>query len=304
MKRNILILVFLLLLLPIEAHALERNGCINVTVLYNEAAVPGGEMTLYPVGSSAIHIGEGDDWEKNSQEMARELAENTEYFDGTTQTLDSRGRTAFRHLDEGVYLLVQTKAADGYQAANPFLVTLSDGETVTAYPKVEPVSIEEPDATPTPTPTLTPTPTPGATPTPVPPGQGTVTPAPSPSQEPSGITEPEVSPEPSTQVSPEPSQQPGPDVSPGVIEPEVSPEPTEITVVSPEPSEITAVSPEPSVSPTISPEPSPTASGEKKTLTNPFTGDEIDLRFSMALVGACLIALALVLLTGKRNKHS
>jgi hypothetical protein len=111
-----------------------------------------------------------------------------------------------------------------------------------------------------------------------------------------------VSPKPTVEVSPEPSWQPEPTVSP--TEPEVSPEPSESTAVSPEPSEITAVSPEPSISPTISPEPSPTASGEKKTLTNPFTGDEIDLRFSMALVGACLIALALMLLTGKRNKHS
>jgi uncharacterized surface anchored protein len=292
MKRNILIPFFflLLLLLPIEAHALDRSGTITVTVLYEETAVPGGEMTLYQVGSSAIEVGETDDWEKDAQELAQELAENTAYFEGTAQTLDDQGRTVFRHLEEGVYLLVQTKAADGYLAANPFLVTLSAGETVTAYPKVEPVRIEEPDATPTPTPA----PTQAATPTPVPPGTGTVTPAPSPSQEPSGTTEPAV--------SPMPSQQPQPDVSPA--EPAVSPEPSEITAVSPEPSEITAVSPAPSVSPTISPEPSPTASGEKKTLTNPFTGDEIDLRFSMALVGVCLIALALVLLTGKRNKHS
>jgi hypothetical protein len=256
MKRNILIPFFflLLLLLPMEAHAADQNGTITVTVLYEETAVPGGEMTLYYVGGSAAQIGEADDREKIAQELAQELAENTVYFDGTTQTLDDQGRTTFRHLEEGVYLLVQTKAAEGYLAANPFLVTLSAGETVDAYPKVEPVDIENPDITPTPTP-------PETTPTPTPPE--TVTPTPKPSSE-----------------------------------PEVSPGPSEITAVSPEP----AVSP--SASPTSSPEPSPTASGEKKTLTNPFTGDQIDLRFWTALVGVCLIALALVLLTGKRNKHS
>jgi uncharacterized surface anchored protein len=330
MKRNILILFFslsMLLLLPVEAQALERNGSIAVTVLYESTAVPGGEMTLYPVGSSAIPIGEGDDWEKNAQEMAQELAAYVSDYDGTTQTLDSQGRTVFRHLDEGVYLLVQTKAAEGYLAANPFLVTLSAGESVVAYPKIQPLSLEEPDATPTPTSTPTSTPKPTSTPTPKPtpttPGTVIVTPKPSTSPEPSASPAPEESPKPSqkvdpeespkpseiTEESPKPSGTPDPEASPapsGTTDPEESPTPSDTTEpeASPAPSEAVAVSPAPSVSPAISPEPSPTVSGEKKTLTNPFTGDEIDLRFWASLVGACLIALALILLTGKRNKHS
>lgn len=81
------------------------------------------------------------------------------------------GAVTFTGLELGMYLVVQTQAAEGYSSIDPFVVTVpvedpATGELaydVEATPKSGPVSKEEPDNPPTPTP-----PTPGTPDEPLP----------------------------------------------------------------------------------------------------------------------------------------
>ena len=61
---------------------------------------------------------------------------------GTTKTVDADGNAAFEDLELGLYLIVQSKASNGYAPIKPFLVSLPMAENgkwnyeVDASPKV------------------------------------------------------------------------------------------------------------------------------------------------------------------------
>lgn len=294
MKRNILIwLLALLLLVPVSA--LDRTGTVTVTMLWDETPVEGGEMTLYALGSAPFRYGGKTLSEDNAQELAQELAQDLEGRKGTTRTMDAQGRAVFEDLEPGVYLLVETQAPEGYEAASPFLVTLEAGKTVSAYPKLQLLRETEPTASPEPTISPRPTETPGVSPkpteTPVTSPAPTVTPGVSPKPTETPVTSP--APTDAPEISPNPTESPTEPTEP------VPTVPVELPV-SAEPTVTPSIAP----SPSLSPETSPAVSTEKKTVTNPFTGDEIDLRFWTGLVSICLILLAVLLWTDKRKKNS
>lgn len=213
--------------LPAFAHPvpdLSKKGAITVTMRYNEQAVPGGALTLYRVGDVREDDGNysfaltdefaasGADLAElgsNAAGLARTLADYAaaQSLPGqaTQSSIGQDGTAEFADLEPGLYLLVQTEAASGYNAASPFLVSvpmLEEDEyiyEVDAAPKVE--------LTPAPTPTPTPTPNipfipiipiipfwPTPTPTPV------VTP----------VVTPEVPTEPGVVVEIEPTPTPAP----------------------------------------------------------------------------------------------
>lgn len=282
MKRNIL-LCLLVLLLAVPVTASDQTGTITVNMLTGETFITEGEVTAYFVGTVPFRYESETLSEQNAEDLAQELAEHLEDYAGTTRKIDDTGRAVFSDLEPGVYLLIQDQTE--YEAFSPFLVTLKAGETVETYPKIE--ITEEPESTPTQTPTTS---TP-STAEPMPTAET------SPTQTP-GVTateQPVVSEKP-TEVSP-------------IDLPVVSSEPIVLPIVSAQPTVTPSDAPAPTASP--APEASPstvpavsamvTPSPSTKTITNPFTGDEIDLRFWTALVGACLIALALILLTDKRH---
>lgn len=80
---------------------------------------------------------------------------------GTTKTVDADGNAAFEDLELGLYLIVQSKASNGYAPIKPFLVSLPMAENgkwnyeVDASPKVGGYTPVNPDTPPVP-------PTPGA----------------------------------------------------------------------------------------------------------------------------------------------
>lgn len=82
---------------------------------------------------------------------------------GVTQTIGADGMAGFSGLEEGIYLVVQTKAANGYEMFSPFLVSLPMRENgqwkyqVEAMPKIE-VSVSGKPETPVKQPVSTPKP--------------------------------------------------------------------------------------------------------------------------------------------------
>ena len=148
----------------------NQIGAITVTMHAGETVVSGGTLTLFRVGEVFEEDGNfsfrptgdfsacGDSLEDvQSPELAAKLADyaRSNGAEGTTETVGTDGTARFENLEIGLYLLVQEKAADGYQKANPFLVTIpktEDGEyvyTVDASPKVALQTADTPKPSPT-----------------------------------------------------------------------------------------------------------------------------------------------------------
>lgn len=170
MKKIALLLALVwVLAIPVKAHEvpdLTRQGSITVTMKYGETAIAGGEMTLYRIGD--IHEDNGDysfrlmqDYEPSgatledvqSAETAKRLADFAaeRKISGKTEKIGAAGAVLYADLKPGLYLLVQRKAAQGFEPAAPFLVSLPmlmEGNyiyQVDAGPKVSPMPTEKPD---------------------------------------------------------------------------------------------------------------------------------------------------------------
>jgi len=127
-------LLLLLLVIPVPGNAEDCLGYIRLNMSYDGNAASGGTVTLYDVSDSP----EGVD----PLEMlvyVKELG-----IPGTEKQVDGAGQVTFDGLPEGLYLLVQQKAAPGYYPVRPFLVRLTKtvfGDQVgstEAFPKLEP----------------------------------------------------------------------------------------------------------------------------------------------------------------------
>lgn len=166
MKKRILCALCCLLLLsvlPLMAFAREvpdfdRTGSISITMTYDGEAVSGGSLLLYQVA----HVAENDgDYgfryvvelencgvnlrNLTSAQTAADIANAVQEvgLTGTKAKIDKNGNVTFDDLEIGLYLLVQDKAASGYNAVAPFLVAVPNMENgsyvyeVNATPKVE-----------------------------------------------------------------------------------------------------------------------------------------------------------------------
>ena len=159
-----LILVMMFLIVgSLSAHAHEipdynRRGSIDITMKYKDKVVPGGTLTLYRVADVATDDGnyfftytaDFSDCsipvtELSSSEIGAALAKiaKDRRLNGVAQDLDKEGHTKFSDLEIGLYLLVQNKAAAGYNQVSPFLVSVPGNDNghyiydVNASPKVE-----------------------------------------------------------------------------------------------------------------------------------------------------------------------
>lgn len=158
-----------------EVPDLSKTGAISLTFEYKGKAVPGGTVTAYRVGDVAENDGNydfalsqqfagsnADLSNLSAAGLAQTLADyaKAQNLSGTSVTIGNDGKAKFSDLKLGLYLIVQTKAADGYEPVSPFLVTVPMNENgvyvydVDATPKMETIteSPDEPDPTPTPTP--------------------------------------------------------------------------------------------------------------------------------------------------------
>ena len=147
--------------LIVQAHEvpdMSRQGSICITMLDGETRVPGGKVTVYRVGQIQDVDGDyifilTDEYagsqvsleDLQSKAAAKALADYAAESDlqGEEESIDKNGDVSFPDLELGLYLIVQTKAADGYYPADPFLVSVPmyDGTRylydVVATPKVE-----------------------------------------------------------------------------------------------------------------------------------------------------------------------
>lgn len=155
--------IALLVCLPVTVFAHEvpdydRFGSVSVTMTYQGKPVSGGSLTLYRVADVAEDDGNyyftlvesldgyGISLEDlNDSDLANQIrkAVREEKLEGTQKTIDKKGNVTFTELPIGLYLLVQEKAASGYNAVEPFLAAVPNwnGDTylydVDASPKVE-----------------------------------------------------------------------------------------------------------------------------------------------------------------------
>lgn len=201
MRRKILAWTMALMLLygsvmTVSSHTvpdLTQKGSIEITFVYNNQPVQGGNLELFRVGevleeNGDYYFGVLEEFKGSgvslenvqSPEVAEALAEYAKDLQGLTKDISSEGKVDFEQLELGLYLLIQEEAAEGFHEVNPFLVSVPkvvDGEyvyQVDASPKVQmepkgtvpPGSIPPPpDTTPTPeTPPPNTTPPPGSIP--------------------------------------------------------------------------------------------------------------------------------------------
>lgn len=161
----------------VDASGNPATGTIRVA-LYDSAkdkALSGGQLTLYRVAEVKRKNGDlsfeycGDFYgcgialgDLTDSTLAYQLLEYMpQGARGTTKTVDADGNAAFEDLELGLYLIVQSKASNGYAPIKPFLVSLPMAENgkwnyeVDASPKVggyTPVNPDTPPVPPTPVP--------------------------------------------------------------------------------------------------------------------------------------------------------
>lgn len=187
MKKFILSILLVLTVLAglpasASAHAVPeegRKGSITILMVYAEKPVSGGQLTLYRVGdvaqdngnytfvpTSSLHDWNGSFGDlENADQIAKDLAKyvSDKKLIGTREAIDKNGEAKFdnggKGLEQGLYLVVQTVPAAGFQSISPFLVSLPyfDGTEyvydVTARSKTElerVVKPTEPPETPAP----------------------------------------------------------------------------------------------------------------------------------------------------------
>lgn len=142
-----------------EVPDLERTGSISLDMTFQGQTVPGGSLTLYRVAQ--VHVENEADYsfrfteayaacgvsleDLSAAQTAQDLADFTAAngITGVKNQIDEKGHVTFADLELGLYLLVQEDAAEGYNAARPFLVTVPGREDgsyvyeVNASPKLE-----------------------------------------------------------------------------------------------------------------------------------------------------------------------
>lgn len=129
-------------------------GAVNTGSITVDWGEKSGSVTLFKVGAPVSggyvlgqEFGGGIITKKDvaSRSLAQWLCEHVEY-EGWTLPANDQAVAEFRNLEEGLYLVVQNGAADGYYPFLPFLVELPcEGQwNVLARPKMEPYSVESP----------------------------------------------------------------------------------------------------------------------------------------------------------------
>ncbi len=132
---------------------LTIKGSISVTICSgpDDEPITGGTLTLYRIGSyiwldSRYLIQIEDEFKQKDYynylypenldaDKAREYMELAmeRGIGGNTRVIGEDGEVGFDDLSQGLYLLVQKEAPDGYRPVNPFFVTLPLYDSATGY---------------------------------------------------------------------------------------------------------------------------------------------------------------------------
>lgn len=153
-----------ILAIPASAHPvpdMTKTGTIDITMRHGEDLVPGGTLTIFRVGELREEDGNyrfalTEEFLKSgislddvqSASLPEALAEyvRQQNLEGETRNIDQNAEVRFADLELGLYLFVQFEAAEGYNLANPFVISLPrvvDGEyiyVVDGSPKMDSVT--------------------------------------------------------------------------------------------------------------------------------------------------------------------
>lgn len=142
--------------LAAELPDLSTRGTIQITMKKDGKAVPGGEFEIYQIADVSESNGtlkyaftpdfknctlslDTIETDTFSSDMERYIKSNK--ISGITKTVDDNGIAEFTQLEAGIYFVIQTETANGYNKANSFTVSLPSYEngkynfTVKANPK-------------------------------------------------------------------------------------------------------------------------------------------------------------------------
>lgn len=160
-----------------DASPAVQSGTITVSYLDGTSGISGATFDIYKVATRQEHLTlafqlvdaladldvnittpDSDDITK----LASAVTDKQLPAAGSAST-DANGKTEFSNVEEGLYLLVQTKSTDNYEDTTPSLISIpsTDGlYSVTALPKSSrkpetPTNPTTPSKTPTTTPTIT-----------------------------------------------------------------------------------------------------------------------------------------------------
>lgn len=162
----VLVLTAAVLLMGIgaPARAAEGDGSIRISLNYGSRKTGLGAVMLYRVAETAgqaYKLGDtfggglikGEDIQ--APELAQWLAEAAGE-EGIRRLLDADGTAEFSHLEQGLYLVVQTEPPEGYYAFSPFLIPMpyAGQWEVQANPKTRQLLTESPQTGQHPTPIL------------------------------------------------------------------------------------------------------------------------------------------------------
>lgn len=152
MVRKMVCTVFaavMLISLGIRASAAEEGGSIWVSLDFGELPATNGTLMLYQVGkpvTDGYRLVEGFGGgivkveDAQSPHLAKWLAEAAGES-GIERLLDVDGNAKFSHLEEGLYLIVQTEKTDGFYPLEPFLLMMPSGERWNLQVNAEPEAI-------------------------------------------------------------------------------------------------------------------------------------------------------------------
>lgn len=134
MGRKIICMLFAVGILALSAFPASAAGPGLIQVMPQEQGEPvsGGEVTLYAIGKAV------EDGYRLSAELADWTVDITEIFDpdlawwlaenirteGISKAVGDAGSVEYSGLEEGVYLMIQSRAAPGYQPFRPYIVVL------------------------------------------------------------------------------------------------------------------------------------------------------------------------------------
>lgn len=155
-----------------ESILTQKTGSLEIIVHDEEGTpIPGGSLTRYHVADIAeekdgpyFHLTE--DFEKSDASLTdpqnRQVIAYLEDYaiknkvKGDTFPVPNDARVCFQDLPVGLYLIVQSEAAPGYEAMPSFLISIPNYEDgkyvyeVSAYPKSDPKRLETPSTPETP----------------------------------------------------------------------------------------------------------------------------------------------------------
>lgn len=127
------VFVWFMAALLLSGHVLAAgSGSIQVFMKKDGHIVSGGTLSLYP-----IHMDFTDPTAPAAVEKMVEYVKEHSPL-GQTKPVGEDGSVLFHGLGEGLWLVMQEEAAQGYVPINPFCVSLEgEGQEVTAWPKIQ-----------------------------------------------------------------------------------------------------------------------------------------------------------------------